>query len=283
MKRYIAIMCLIAAFGCEQGGLGMLDSDAVSEEEVGGASGEVSETTADDGVAGEEMTEKEIIAAGKEDVTEEVADSRFPTAAGAGGDERYTAFSTCSCDVFNTQLNLTGGAGMRIWDLPSGTDGTANVILRTGNRNQWLWTPSDGMGIFFAGDEDAAYKTNHRPSNPNEIIFRGVTGAIAAIDLNTSTAFFDEVKAKEITVSSNWADDVFEKDYPLMGLNEVESFISKNGHLPGVPSAKEVQKEGIGLSNATETLLKKVEELTLYTIEQNKRIAQLESKLSARR
>ena len=110
-----------------------------------------------------------------------------------------------------------------------------------------------------------------------------MTGAIAAIDLNTSTAFFDEVKAKEITVSSNWADDVFEKDYPLMGLNEVESFISKNGHLPGVPSAKEVQKEGIGLSNATETLLKKVEELTLYTIEQNKRIAQLESKLSARR
>jgi hypothetical protein len=76
----------------------------------------------------------------------------------------------------------------------------------------------------------------------------------------------------------DWADYVFNKDYKLMPLNKVESYVQNNNHLPGVPGAQEVVKEGIDLGKMDSKLLEKIEELTLYIIEQNKRIDELESK-----
>lgn len=78
--------------------------------------------------------------------------------------------------------------------------------------------------------------------------------------------------------SGTWADYVFEKDYELKSLKEVEEFINSNKHLPEVPSAKEVEKSGVDMVEMDATLLKKIEELTLYIIEQDKRIEQLEKK-----
>ncbi|NVK63224.1 MAG: hypothetical protein HWE22_01505 [Flavobacteriales bacterium] len=84
--------------------------------------------------------------------------------------------------------------------------------------------------------------------------------------------------------TTDWADYVFETDYELRSLTEVKRFVEVNKHLPGVPSAQElVDNEGYDLSKMDATLLEKIEELTLYTIElaeQNKnlqeRIKQLE-------
>lgn len=73
-----------------------------------------------------------------------------------------------------------------------------------------------------------------------------------------------------------WADYVFAPDYSLLKLNEVEAFIQKNKHLPGVPSASEVDQNGVEMVEMDATLLKKIEELTLYMIEQNKRLEKLE-------
>ncbi len=67
-----------------------------------------------------------------------------------------------------------------------------------------------------------------------------------------------------------WADYVFNKDYYLKPLCEVEKFINDNGHLPNVPSAKQVKEEGIELGNMAKIQQEKIEELTLYIIEQNK-------------
>ena len=67
-----------------------------------------------------------------------------------------------------------------------------------------------------------------------------------------------------------WADYVFNKDYKLKSLNEVENFIKENGHLPNVPSAKEVAANGIEVGNMAKIQQEKIEELTLYVIEQNK-------------
>lgn len=78
------------------------------------------------------------------------------------------------------------------------------------------------------------------------------------------------IQAKEIKVETDWADFVFEDKYELPSLLEVESHIKENKHLPGVPTAKQVKEDGIGLSEATTILLQKIEELTLYAIEQNK-------------
>lgn len=72
------------------------------------------------------------------------------------------------------------------------------------------------------------------------------------------------------------ADYVFQSDYKLSSLSEVESFIQENKHLPNIPSAEQFKTNGYKVGEMDEMLLRKVEEMTLYLIEQNKRIATLE-------
>jgi len=75
----------------------------------------------------------------------------------------------------------------------------------------------------------------------------------------------------------NFPDYVFEANYKLPKLSDIEAYVKENKHLPDVPSAKEVEKEGMSLNEMNIILLKKVEELTLYTIDQEKRIKALEA------
>ena len=99
------------------------------------------------------------------------------------------------------------------------------------------------------------------------------------------------VHAKEVKVDLNgWADFVFKKDYHLPTLEEVEKHIFEKGHLPDVPSEKEVLENGLTLGGNQKLLLQKIEELTLYSIEQNKnlkeqaeRIKKLEEQLSIKK
>ena len=90
------------------------------------------------------------------------------------------------------------------------------------------------------------------------------------------------IKTEKIRVqlaASRWADYVFAKDYQLRPLEEVEQFIAQNKHLPDVPSAAEVGKKGINLGEMDATLLRKVEELTLYIIQLKKQNEQLQQRL----
>jgi hypothetical protein len=82
------------------------------------------------------------------------------------------------------------------------------------------------------------------------------------------------VYARQIEVlgSGNFPDYVFKKDYKLRSLGDVERFIDENQHLPEVPSAAEVDQKGFNLGTMNEILLKKIEELTLYLIEQDKKL-----------
>ena len=96
-----------------------------------------------------------------------------------------------------------------------------------------------------------------------------------------------DIHAKEVKVDLNIpADYVFQKyytgtsslkkDYMMPTLHEIEVFTKEKNHLPGVPSAKEIQENGLQMGEMTNILLQKIEELTLYTIEQEKRIKALE-------
>ena len=87
-----------------------------------------------------------------------------------------------------------------------------------------------------------------------------------------------KIRAKEVKVETGWSDFVFEDDYDLPTLAEVEQFIKVNKHLPEIPSAQEVAENGVNLGEMEAKLLQKIEELTLYIIQQEKRIKQLESK-----
>jgi hypothetical protein len=88
------------------------------------------------------------------------------------------------------------------------------------------------------------------------------------------------IRAKEVKVESGWADFVFKPDYQLKPLAEVEQFISTNGHLPEIPTTKEVEQNGVNLGEMNAKLLQKVEELTLYLIEQKKIIEKQQQQIT---
>jgi hypothetical protein len=100
-----------------------------------------------------------------------------------------------------------------------------------------------------------------------------------------------KILCEEIEVIQNVTPDyVFQKyytgnsilknDYKMLSLEEIEAFTKANHHLPNVPSSEDIKENGLQLKEMTNILLEKIEELTLYTIEQEKRIKALEAKLS---
>ena len=86
-----------------------------------------------------------------------------------------------------------------------------------------------------------------------------------------------KVRAEAVKVYTDWADYVFEKDYKLPTLKEVEAYIEENGHLKDIPSAEEVEENGIDVGEMNKLLLQKIEELTLYAIELKKEIEELKN------
>lgn len=91
-------------------------------------------------------------------------------------------------------------------------------------------------------------------------------------------AIAEEIK---VQLQTAWPDYVFEEEYNLITLKEIEAYIKSHGHLPEVPNATEVKaSDGIALGEMNIILLKKIEELTLYQIELLKRVEQLESKVN---
>jgi hypothetical protein len=91
----------------------------------------------------------------------------------------------------------------------------------------------------------------------------GVNGTITAIKVKVTQA--------------GWPDYVFNDNYALLNLQQVEQYINRYHHLPGIVSEQEVEKNGVDLGDNQANLLKKVEELTLYVIQQNKELTQLKS------
>lgn len=107
------------------------------------------------------------------------------------------------------------------------------------------------------------------------------TGALDVVDLktkniNSSSIMASEIKANDIRMDmNNVADYVFAEDYDLKSLSEVENYVNEHKHLPGVPSAAEMEAEGMSVAKMSNLLLEKVEELTLHMIELKKENAAL--------
>jgi hypothetical protein len=87
------------------------------------------------------------------------------------------------------------------------------------------------------------------------------------------------IRAERVKVYTTWADFVFDENYNLPSLDEVEKHIIENGHLKDIPSAKEVEANGIELGEMNKKLLQKIEELTLYIIEMNKELKEVKSQI----
>jgi len=143
-------------------------------------------------------------------------------------------------------------------------------------------------GIEYLNGEDNAYGLNFwRPWNPdgnayfNYALFLHDNGNVGIGTKNPQSklAVNGTITAKGVKLTlAGWPDYVFGKDYNLMPLSELEQFITENSHLPEVPSAAEVEINGIQLGEMNAILLKKIEELTLYILQMEKRLSEMEAK-----
>jgi hypothetical protein len=157
-----------------------------------------------------------------------------------------------SATAFNASTSPAGG-------VVDGYYGAAEWMFPVSNGNGWANAGSYGLFIKNTGN-----------------VGIGTTAPTHKLSVNGT------IRAKEIIVdNTNWADYVFEEDYRLAPLAEVESHIKAKGHLPGIPSAAEVAEKGVNMGDMQAKLLSKVEELTLHLIRMEKENAALRERVVA--
>lgn len=141
--------------------------------------------------------------------------------------------------------------------------------------------PSTGVGTF--GKVGIATSSPIRTFDVNGMSHFSDTMSIGTTKTNGSLlAVAGKISAEEVEVSfsSTWPDFVFSTSYELNTLAQVEEYINKHSHLPNVPSADEVAEKGINIAEMDAILLQKIEELTLYTIAQQKQLDKQEKALT---
>ncbi len=166
---------------------------------------------------------------------------------------------------------------------PYNTDGI--TIDNTSRSVLQMLTHNTGDQYLMFGDVDKANRAwvgyNHNIDQMN-FTFHNTAGKFAFTNGNVGIGVADPseqlevngtIRSKKVKVeATGWPDYVFAPSYELRALSEVEDHIKENGHLPEVPSAKEIEEKGLDLGVMDATLLKKVEELTLYLIDMKKEI-----------
>ena len=164
------------------------------------------------------------------------------------------------------QLHTTGTvlfAGLPVNSAPT------NVIVSDGSGHIGYEAVSSFSG---GGSSDwSASGSNIHNSNTGVVIV-GAVPSVLFSDANLKLAVNGDIYSQKVVVTATgWSDYVFAPGYKLIPLKKLEAFVIKNKHLPDVPSASDVEKGGIDVGANQNVLLKKVEELTLYVIEQNKK------------
>lgn len=167
-----------------------------------------------------------------------------------------------------------------------------NGIIKWGGATDFLYSGQDNSGVYFEqysknanldkirlqtsknGDETNYAQVIIDPKNG--FSFNTIGSANGNVGIGTlkpaeKLSVNGNIRSKEVKVEAvNWPDYVFEEDYKIKSLEDLEKYIKTNKHLPEVPSAKEISVNGLELGEMNKALMKKVEELTLYLIEQNK-------------
>ena len=134
-----------------------------------------------------------------------------------------------------------------------------------------VWSSLDGARQGFISGGNSLIKNGSLIVQGN--IGIGITNPTEKLAVNGT------IRSKKVKVeATSWPDYVFSKDHKLKSLSELETYIQTNKHLPNIPSAREVENKGQDVGEIQLKLLEKIEELTLYMIEQNKRYNLLDNK-----
>jgi hypothetical protein len=207
------------------------------------------------------------------------ASGEFSTAMGAGTTApSFIETGIGSYNTFYTPASTTAWVVTdRLLSIGNGIDylnrSDAFTILKNGKTGIGTSTPTeklDVMGSVYANDK-IFIGTRGDGTALNPALTPAQLGGGHKLFVNGSAIFTKAV----VRLTSTWPDYVFEPTNKLPSLADVEAYINKYKHLEGVPSAAEVKEKGIDLGDNQTILLKKVEELTLYMIELNKKVEAL--------
>jgi hypothetical protein len=174
----------------------------------------------------------------------------------------YFALSNNTSGSNNTAVGHNSGAGI--------TTGSGNTILGANVTG----LPTNLTNTIVLADGTGNQRLVIDNTGKTRIGSAGLTTP-GTYKLYVEQGILTEKVVVAIANSADWADYVFAPGYRLAPLSEVARFVSKNHHLPNVPSAKEVVKSGLDLAAMDAKLLEKIEELTLYLIEQNAKNTEL--------
>lgn len=178
----------------------------------------------------------------------------------------------------------SNSGGLMLWGNSSWDDGSGLMIngYKGGGDINFVASVPDSL--------QAAFRFWHkRITNVMTIFKNGKVVIGAELMANTPGTYKlyvkDGILTEKLRVANNldplnWADFVFDDNYELMPLQKLESYITANKHLPEIPSATDVSKNGIDIAEMDAKLLQKIEELTLYVIQQQKEIDELKKQLS---
>ncbi len=166
------------------------------------------------------------------------------------------------------KLEVAGGVKITGKNQTNSISGFANVLQLNAAYGHAAITYNSGQPgeLMFGFHNNGNFYWGCVANSNYPMYLNGSTGDLGITGKLTS----DEVEVK----LGGWPDFVFAPTYKLPTLKEVENYINENNHLPDVPSEKEVIENGINLGEMDATLLQKIEELTLYTIEQQKQLEQ---------
>jgi hypothetical protein len=155
-----------------------------------------------------------------------------------------------------------------------GMDNPALIIKHSGNGSNTFGNNASDLGVIQITGFNTTVANKSINSNDNFYVFTNGTVGVNTgyVPLGYQLAINGSAIATSVTVQirNQWPDYVFNPKYTLMPLTDVKSYIDKNHHLPDMPSAAQVEKDGLNLGEMNKLLLKKVEELTLYLIEKDK-------------
>jgi len=173
-------------------------------------------------------------------------------------------------------LNSSGGTDFYIVVLNNFASFGVNSVILEGSTSINQTIPITSSSTAPAGTQV--------PLTINPVISTDASGNMGIGTISPSgfkLAVKGNVHAEQVNVDmNNWADYVFKKDYILPSLNEVKTYIDKNQHLPEIPSAGQIEKDGLNLGEMNKLLVKKVEELTLYLIEKDKEVKEQNEKIN---
>ena len=154
----------------------------------------------------------------------------------------------------------------------NGQVASSKAFVAQGSNDSWI---GGGIGLIYHGTYGAVNVYDYSNSQWKNLILNQGGGRVGIGTTNPQSELSvnGTITSKRIKVTqTNWADYVFDSSYHLAALYQVEKYIRANKHLPDIPSAAEVNKDGLDLGDNQAALLKKIEELTLYIIAQDKQL-----------